>query len=54
MGDFNMPSHKDWTILTSSSPTFTAWRGGYATVPIDWPVTKFLESNGYVDVFREV
>lgn len=42
-GDFNSPSHRDWTLktrLTHCNRTF------------EWPVTKFLENLGFADSFR--
>jgi len=44
MGDFNSPSHIDWTA--AASPLHC----GYA---IDWPVTRHVETAGMVDSYRE-
>jgi endonuclease/exonuclease/phosphatase family metal-dependent hydrolase len=45
MGDFNTPSHLDWT------PAAAALHCGYA---IEWPVTSHVESAGLVDSYREM
>ncbi|MDX3234781.1 HAD-IA family hydrolase [Streptomyces sp. ME03-5709C] len=45
VGDFNVPSHLDWTA--EAAPL----HGGYGPVP--WPVTLAAESAGLRDSFRE-
>ncbi|MBM7052540.1 endonuclease/exonuclease/phosphatase family protein [Streptomyces durocortorensis] len=45
VGDFNTPSHLDWTEATKDSHC------GYGQV--DWPVTKTFEAAGLKDSFRE-
>lgn len=43
-GDFNSPSHRDWTDLAAQA------RGlPYA---VDWPVSKAMEAAGFTDTFR--
>lgn len=44
-GDFNSPSHLDWTVKTVNQ--LPAHR--YAVI---WPVTKMIEDKGFVDSFR--
>lgn len=45
VGDFNVPSHLDWTAGTASR------HGGYGPVP--WPVTLATEDAGLRDSYRE-
>jgi endonuclease/exonuclease/phosphatase family metal-dependent hydrolase len=45
-GDFNEPSHLDWT-----SPTVAAWN---RTGPVDWPTTRLFHDAGLRDAFRVV
>lgn len=45
VGDFNVPSHLDWTA--EAAPL----RGGYGPVP--WPVTLAAEAAGLRDSYRE-
>ncbi|HEV7732716.1 MAG TPA: endonuclease/exonuclease/phosphatase family protein [Candidatus Binatia bacterium] len=45
MGDFNAPSHLDWT---------TAAAGSHCGVTMAWPVTVQLARQGFVDAFRSV
>jgi endonuclease/exonuclease/phosphatase family metal-dependent hydrolase len=43
-GDFNEPSHRDWTadaVATSQCP-----------LSVEWPATKAVESAGFSDAFR--
>lgn len=47
-GDFNTPSHRDWT------PAMQALRPEAVKYPVDWPVSKALELAGFRDSFREV
>jgi endonuclease/exonuclease/phosphatase family metal-dependent hydrolase len=44
MGDFNEPSHWDWT-----EKTVAAKRN---PLPVVWPSTKAVEDEGFVDTFR--
>ncbi|WP_210408428.1 endonuclease/exonuclease/phosphatase family protein, partial [Allokutzneria sp. NRRL B-24872] len=41
IGDFNSPSHLDWTSEVS-------------TPPFNWPVTQLLEDAGFTDSYRAV
>jgi endonuclease/exonuclease/phosphatase family protein len=45
MGDFNTPSHLDWT------PAASALHCGYA---IEWPVTLKIEDAGMADSYRDL
>lgn len=45
VGDFNSPSHKDWTALNRARHCN---RG-----PVMWPITKLIEDAGFKDSFRE-
>jgi exodeoxyribonuclease-3 len=45
-GDFNEPSGHDWTE--------EAVEAGNQPVAVDWPTTRALEDEGFVDAFREV
>ena len=47
-GDFNSPSHLDWTAAVS------AVRPVEAPYPIDWPVAHALADAGFTDSYREV
>uniref|UniRef100_A0A0K0DF43 Endo/exonuclease/phosphatase domain-containing protein n=1 Tax=Angiostrongylus cantonensis TaxID=6313 RepID=A0A0K0DF43_ANGCA len=44
-GDFNTPSHIDWTEETS---------GKHGNWTVEWPVTKIVEAMGFIDSFRVV
>lgn len=44
MGDFNEPSHWDWTEKTKAA--------GRHPAVVDWPTTKGVEAEGFVDTFR--
>jgi len=44
-GDFNSPSHLDWTEGTSN------WHRGLI---VEWPVSKSMIKAGYSDAFRDV
>ncbi|CAJ0581628.1 unnamed protein product, partial [Mesorhabditis spiculigera] len=44
-GDFNSPSHLDWTNETKSQ--HCGW-------VVEWPVTKLMEDAEFLDSFREV
>ena len=43
-GDFNEPSHLDWTAATVAA--------GLQPLPVAWPGTTKLEKAGFVDLFR--
>jgi len=43
LGDFNVPSHLDWTSSTKNL---------HCGVEFEWPVSKMLEQYGYLDSFR--
>lgn len=43
-GDFNSGSHLDWVESTKE------WHFGKV---VEWPVSKLMEDNGYIDSFRE-
>ncbi|MDX6761675.1 endonuclease/exonuclease/phosphatase family protein, partial [Streptomyces sp. F8] len=45
VGDFNAPSHLDWT--TAAAPL----HGGHG--PVDWPVSRAVEEAGLRDSYRE-
>jgi hypothetical protein len=45
MGDFNTPSHLDWT------PAAASLHCGYA---LEWPVTRAIEDAGMVDSYRNL
>jgi exodeoxyribonuclease-3 len=45
-GDFNEPSHRDWTDATV--------RAGLQPLPVQWPGTSKLEAAGMVDAYRAV
>ncbi|MGX1773687.1 endonuclease/exonuclease/phosphatase family protein [Nocardia brasiliensis] len=45
MGDFNTPSHLDWTAATKESHC------GYA---VEWPATKILQDARWTDTYRAV
>lgn len=47
-GDFNTPSHRDWSMRMQSQ------RPAAIRYPIEWPVTRMLENAGFRDSFREV
>jgi endonuclease/exonuclease/phosphatase family metal-dependent hydrolase len=46
-GDFNTPSHLDWT------PAVAAVRPA-VKYPVEWPVTKAVAAAGFVDAYRAV
>lgn len=46
-GDFNTPSHQDWTAAAVGSRPAQ-------TVAVDWPVTQAMAAAGFVDAFRAV
>jgi endonuclease/exonuclease/phosphatase family metal-dependent hydrolase len=45
-GDFNEPSHRDWTAAAATS--------GKCPLCVEWPTTKAVESAGFIDAFRSV
>ena len=45
-GDFNEPSHRDWT--QSAVPA------KICPLSVEWPSTKAVEDAGFVDAFRSV
>lgn len=47
VGDFNAPSHRDWTEETAGTRDFVEF-------PLDWPVSRAVEQAGFVDSFRAV
>jgi endonuclease/exonuclease/phosphatase family metal-dependent hydrolase len=46
-GDFNTPSHRDWTAALADSRADVV-------EPVAWPVSRFVEDAGFVDSFRSV
>jgi exodeoxyribonuclease III len=46
MGDFNEPSHWDWTEK--------AVKAGHQPLAVEYPTTKGVENEGFVDTFRAV
>ncbi|MFO1060062.1 MAG: endonuclease/exonuclease/phosphatase family protein [Dongiaceae bacterium] len=44
MGDFNEPSHRDWTS--------GAVKAGHQPMVVEWPTAKAIEEAGFVDTFR--
>ena len=46
-GDFNSPSHLDWTDATKD-------RKAHSGLVVDWPVSKSMTSAGFTDSFRKV
>jgi endonuclease/exonuclease/phosphatase family metal-dependent hydrolase len=46
-GDFNTPSHLDWT-----EPMISV--RDQVTMAVEWPVTKALEDLGFIDTYRAV
>lgn len=46
-GDFNAPSHRDWTDATAGSRKFLDY-------PVAWPVSSTLEAAGFRDSWRTV
>ena len=47
VGDFNAPSHRDWTKETAGTRDFVEF-------PLEWPVSRAVEQAGFVDSFREM
>ena len=46
LGDFNSPSHRDWTPQTAGLRDHV--------IPVEWPVSTELEDAGYDDAYRTV
>ena len=44
-GDFNSPSHYDWTAQTKK------WHNG---LEVEWPVSIEMKNKGFTDSFREI
>jgi endonuclease/exonuclease/phosphatase family metal-dependent hydrolase len=44
LGDFNTPSHEDWTEAAAAA--------GRVKFPLAWPVTEALAAAGFVDSYR--
>lgn len=45
-GDFNEPSHRDWTPATVAA--------GLQPMTVSWPLTRALEDAGFIDGYRTV
>ena len=45
-GDFNEPSHRDWTTAAADA--------NQCPLCVEWPSTKAVEDAGFVDAFRAV
>jgi exonuclease III len=45
-GDFNEPSHRDWTDAAATAKQ--------CPLCVEWPSTKAIESAGLIDAFRHV
>jgi exodeoxyribonuclease III len=45
-GDFNEPSHLDWTVAAQAA--------GQCPVKVEWPSTKTLADAGFQDAYRQV
>lgn len=45
-GDFNEPSHRDWTEAAA--------KAGHCPIKVEWPSTKAVEDAGFVDALRVV
>lgn len=46
-GDFNTPSHRDWTMAAVGTRAHVLY-------PVQWPVTLAVEQLGFVDTYRAV
>ena len=46
-GDFNSPSHLDWTLAVAAARPDVPY-------PVDWPVSRALADAGFRDSYREV
>ena len=47
LGDFNAPSHLDWTTDAVGS----RW---HVRTPVDWPMSRAIEAAGFRDAWREI
>ncbi|MGH6891473.1 MAG: endonuclease/exonuclease/phosphatase family protein, partial [Dongiaceae bacterium] len=47
VGDFNSPSHLDWTAAASKAFALVKY-------PLEWPVSKLLADKSFVDSYRAV
>ena len=47
LGDFNAPSHLDYTAAVAGTRD-------YVKYPLDWPVSKAVEAAGFIDSWRTV
>ena len=47
LGDFNAPSHLDYTAATAGTRD-------YVKYPLEWPVSKAVEAAGFIDSWRAV
>ncbi len=45
-GDFNEPSHLDWTEAAAKAKL--------CPLPVDWPTTKAVTGAGFIDAYRSV
>jgi endonuclease/exonuclease/phosphatase family metal-dependent hydrolase len=45
-GDFNEPSHRDWTAAAATAK--------HCPLSVEWPSTKAVEEAGFVDAFRQI
>ncbi len=43
-GDFNEPSHQDWTDAVA--------KAGKCPLPVEWPTTKAVVDAGFIDAYR--
>lgn len=46
VGDFNEPSHLDWTDATAKI--------GRHPIKVDWPASKAMEAEGFKDAYRQI
>lgn len=46
VGDFNEPSHLDWTDATAKI--------GRHPIKVDWPASKAMEADGFKDAYRQI
>lgn len=59
-GDFNSPSHLDWTEETKFLPTYDYKNGIIFPRDIhggwtfEWPSTKLLMDTGFLDSYRQI
>ncbi len=50
LGDFNAPSHRDWTGTMSDEPGY----GTFTRTAILWPVSSTVEKRGFQDAYRRI